>query len=176
MCAKDIRRKTKLSWFWLASQRTPLCSRVLTSPMTRYRPWEADGWMHFKSELSLAPEGRNTEDGSLVASSPNGICPCLAKKDREASPTQGKGTGPDTFHRLYRKKIPLPVKEIMFTDNFSSSREAHLSEISKERREEVPWSTTERPRLHISWYTSFTKDQTLWMFCIRLWNVKRDCA
>lgn len=93
--------------------------------------------MRFKSELSLAPEGRNTEDGSLVASSPNGICPCLAKKDREASPTQGKGTGPDTFHRPY-KKIPLPVKEIMFTDNFSSSREAHLSEISKERREEVP--------------------------------------
>lgn len=94
--------------------------------------------MHLKSELSLAPEGGNTEDGSLVASSPNAICPCLAKKDPEAFPTQGKGTGPDKFHRLYRKKIPLPVKEIMFTDNFSSSREAHLSEISKDRREEVP--------------------------------------
>lgn len=58
---------------------------------------------------------------------------------REAFPTQEQWTGGGKFHGLYRKQLPLPVKEtrrdIMFTNNFSCFRDALSPEISKERRE-----------------------------------------
>lgn len=58
---------------------------------------------------------------------------------REAFPTQEQWTGGGKFHGLYRKQLPLPVKEtrhdIMFTNNFSCFRDVLSPEISKERRE-----------------------------------------